>query len=100
MWTGIKGRSYNSLTVWAPSEHRNSHEHFLELIEMPKLIFTEGPEIYNEKDHHNIHQGVLIIPWTDELLPAFQHLCKTKMQTLTKLMAENYNHLSFCTESA
>ena len=67
MWTGVRSRSHYSLTLWGASEHCNSYEYFLKLIKVPTLIFTACAMIYNGKDHHNIHQGVLTVPSVDEL---------------------------------
>ena len=57
MWTGVRSRSYYSMTLWGVSEHWNGHEYFLKLMEVPALIFTECAVIYNVKDHRNIHWG-------------------------------------------
>lgn len=55
MWTGVRSRSYYSMTLWGVSEYWNGHEYFLKLMEVPALIFTECAVIYNVKDHRNIH---------------------------------------------
>lgn len=81
MWTGVRSRSYYSLTLWGASEHWNSHEYFLKLMEVPALIFTECAVIYNWKDHRNIHHGVPTVPLVDKLGPAFQHLGLLKGHT-------------------
>ena len=85
MWTGVRSRSYYSLTLWGASELWKSHEYFPELMEVPALIFTECAVIYNGKDHRCIHQGALAVPLVDEL--AFQRLGQFKGHTRARIGA-------------